>query len=459
MLHCRNLTKSVFLESDSVALIGKVFQEIRVADLQELVNSRIPEDNVLEYKSQALNPAAAAKALDAEKDELLTDIMALANASGGHLLIGIQTDSQECARGFLPMHARHAKDLATQLRDLCAAHITPIIEGLEIQPFCLDNSKDEWLVIVAMPVSGRKPHMSAFRQQTKFSIRFGNRKREMTYEEILQAFTARNDQYFAQILSKLDSFTVSQTTKPLTEAELDEVEWWQITGHYDLSSKLRRDFSNRSGQNRFFRLVAIPTVLQDYAAKIGEASIQQLLLNSIGRRDGWTTRASPPIRRTRFGYESENIEFHHVRLLNNGALEFSTAIDQYFCWRQPPDSIEKHPRLYPYAVVEFPLSFCRQYLQIVSLLRVTSDVIFQMEYHNIEGAILLPFRPESVGYALPLEPVRAWDKKNLILKPQTAAYPFVPEEVTYSMLLDLYHSFGYEERHVPFRKPDGSFEF
>jgi hypothetical protein len=441
-----------------VALAGKLFREITSEDIQELVANRIAEDSVLEYKRQALNPSTPPKPLDDEKDELLTDLVALANASGGHFLVGVEADSQERATGFVMMSASRAKTVAIQLRDICAAHIKPAIEGLEIQPFCMDESKDEWLVIVAMSPSSRRPHMSAFRQQTKFYIRFGNRRREMTYEEILQAFTAKNNQYFAQIISRLDSLS-AVPANPLTPAELDEAEWWEITNPKDLSSKLRRDFTNTIGNNRFFRLVAIPKVLEDRAAKLVDAGVQQLLRDSIGRRSGWTTRALPPLRRTPSGIETEKVDYHHVRLLNNGALEFSTAIDQEFCWQQPVESMEKHPRLYPYPVVEFPVSFCREYFQLTNLLGITSEITFEMEYRNIEGAILLPYRPESLGFAMLMDPVNPWNKTNLILRPHAAANPFVPEEVAFSMVLDLYHSFGYEERHIPFRTQDGKFEF
>lgn len=211
-----------------MALTGKLFREITREDIQELVANRIAEDSVLEYKRQALNPSTPPKPLDDEKDELLTDLISLANASGGHLLIGVEADAQERAAGFVMMTASRATTLAIQFRDVCAAHIKPAIEGLEIQPFCMDSPKDEWLVIVAMSPSSRKPHMSAFRQQTKFHIRVGNRRREMTYEEILQAFTARNDQYFAQIISRLDRLSEAPDV-PLTLAELDEAEWWDIT--------------------------------------------------------------------------------------------------------------------------------------------------------------------------------------------------------------------------------------
>jgi len=374
------------------------------------------------------------------------------------LLIGVGADSNERATGLLTMSGSRAKTLAIQLRDICVAHIKPAIEGLEIQPFCMDELKDEWLVIAAIPPSTRKPHMSAFRQRTKFYVRVGNRKREMTYEEILQAFTAKNDQYFAQIISRLDHLSERPQT-PLTSAELEESDWWEITNPKGLSDKLRLHFVNMIGKNRFFRLVAIPRSLQDYAAKLGDENVHRLLRNSVGRRDGWTTRAFPPLRRMPYGLETEKTDYHHVLLLNSGTLEFSTAVDSQFCWQQPAAAMEKHPRLYPHAVVEYPASFCREYLQLAAFLGMTSDITFQMEYRNIEGAILLPFRPGTFGFDIPFEPVQPWKKNDLVVPPRNVAYPFMPDEVAFSMVLNIYLSFGYTEEHIPFRTEDGKFEF
>ena len=80
-----------------------------------------------------------------------------------------------------------------------------------------------------------------------------------------------------------------------------------------------------------------------------------------------------------------------MKFIKNGHLEFWTAIDQYSCWQQDPVEMKIHPRLYPYPAVEHPLSFLRLYRALADLLRIHGDILFQMQYLNIKGAILLPY--------------------------------------------------------------------
>ena len=94
-----------------VALTGKLIHEIGFKDIQELIDQKVPEHNGLEYKEQVLHPSLKGKLLEDEKDELLTDIVALANALGGYFLIGIGADQQEqsgrnCASRFKTLKAR-----------------------------------------------------------------------------------------------------------------------------------------------------------------------------------------------------------------------------------------------------------------------------------------------------------------------------------------------------------------
>lgn len=129
-----------------MALTGKLIHEIGFKDIQELIDQKVPEHNGLEYKEQVLHPSLKGKVLEDEKDELLTDIVALANALGGYFVIGIGADQQERAHAVKPISADRAKNIAVQLRDLCAAHIKPAIEGFEVQPLLFDHGQDSWLV-------------------------------------------------------------------------------------------------------------------------------------------------------------------------------------------------------------------------------------------------------------------------------------------------------------------------
>ena len=155
------------------------------------------------------------------------------------------------------------------------------------------------------------------------------------------------------------------------------------------------------------------------------------------------------------GFENERIEFHHAKFIKNGHLEFWTAIDESFCWQQDPLEMTKHPRFYPYAVVEYPLSFVRQYRAIADLLKIDCDIIFQMQYLNVQGAILLPYQPESIGFMIPMHPVKPLSRNRLLFPPKRFPKAFDPDPAALEIVKDLYHEFGYTREHIPFFDESG----
>jgi hypothetical protein len=222
---------------------------------------------------------------------------------------------------------------------------------------------------------------------------------------------------------------------------------------------MQEDFEQRIGSNRFFRITGTPIDLGGVAADLEDGRLIKLLSkppNPHGRRGGWDARPLPPLQRTALGFENERIEYHHMRFIKNGHLEFWTAIDKYFCWLQ--DDVEErraHPRLYPYAVVEHPLSFIRLYRALTDYLRIQSDVIFQMEYLNIQGAILLPYQPESIGFEIPVELIRPLTRNRLVFERKHFPNDFDPDPTALQIVKDLYFEFGYGREQVPFFDESG----
>ena len=67
-------------------LNGKLAGDLSQDDLMQLIEDRRPEDRYLDYKRDPYGKT------DADKRELLKDVVGLANASGGVILIGIEED-------------------------------------------------------------------------------------------------------------------------------------------------------------------------------------------------------------------------------------------------------------------------------------------------------------------------------------------------------------------------------
>jgi hypothetical protein len=221
----------------------------------------------------------------------------------------------------------------------------------------------------------------------------------------------------------------------------------------DLRAMMQEDFERRIGQKRFFRVTATPVNLGQISVDLDDSRLFGLLLqppNPHGRRGGWDARPLPPLQRTSWGLENERIEFHHMKFIKNGHLEFWTAIDHFFCWQQDAVEMKDHPRLYPYAVVEHPLSFVRLYRALADYLNVDGDVDFQMQYLNIQGAILLPYQPESIGFMAPIDPIKPLVRERLLFQAKRFRKDFDPDLAALELIKDIYYEFGYGREHIPF---------
>ena len=218
------------------------------------------------------------------------------------------------------------------------------------------------------------------------------------------------------------------------------------------SKMMQEAFEERIGTNRFFRITGTPADLGQISADVDQSALLERLEkppNPRGR-SGWDVEPLPPLKRTALGFENQRIEFHHMKFVKNGHLEFWTAIDEYFCWKQDPAEMSIHPRLYPYAVVEHPLSFVRLYRALTDFLQIHGDILFQMQYLNIKGAVLLPYQPESIGFMHPFEPVRPFERNRLVFEKKKFPEDFDADPSALEIIKDLYHAFGYGREHIPF---------
>jgi hypothetical protein len=218
---------------------------------------------------------------------------------------------------------------------------------------------------------------------------------------------------------------------------------------------MQREFETKIDSARFFRITATPVDLQQVSAPLNDRNLFELLAHPPGRNGGWTVKPSPPLRRNALGFENDRFDFEHIKFIRNGHLEFWTPVDLHFCWRQDEASFKKHPRLYPYPVVEYPVSFCRLYKHLCTTLHVESRVIFQMQYVNSEGIVLLPYRPDSIGFMHPMESIKPAERSRLVFPKHSVNSDFDPDPTALSLVEELYFEFGYSREQIPFFDPTG----
>jgi len=212
---------------------------------------------------------------------------------------------------------------------------------------------------------------------------------------------------------------------------------------------MQSEFETRVGAQPFFRITGTPADLKAVASP-SDRTLIEFLQNPPGRESGWTVKPLPPLRRNALGFENDRIDFHHLKFIRNGHLEFWTRIDESFAWNQDEASFKRHPRLYPYPVVEYPLTFCRLYRKLADHLNVHSTVVFQMQYINVKGVVLLPYRPESIGFMDPTQPIKPAERSRLVFPKHYLPYNFDPDKAALELVEELYYEFGYGREHIPF---------
>jgi len=166
---------------------GQFATEIEAEDILELCRNHEPESIFIEFKQTLFVkiPEENRKVIDDQIDDTLADIVAFSNARGGHIIVGIE-ESGNRAEKLAPLTKDDAARIATIIRDRAAVFIKPSVSQLQSASFPIDIDRDKWVVVVTIPP--QRPVMSSFREQTRFAIRDGDRKRSMSSEEIREAF-------------------------------------------------------------------------------------------------------------------------------------------------------------------------------------------------------------------------------------------------------------------------------
>ena len=152
-------------------------------------------------------------------------------------------------------------------------------------------------------------------------------------------------------------------------------------------------------------------------------------------------------------------EYRYLEVFDNGHLEFWTPLDDHFCWKQSEEERRVRPRLYPYPVVEYPVSFLRLAAALLGSAGYSEEVLIQLEYRNASGYILPPGQPEHFDFDSPLDPSTPFAGRHLLVGPIRVPGTFKPHEVAFDLLKVVYQGFGVEVGGIPFRDSDGTFSF
>ncbi len=191
--------------------LDKPIGEITVADLQSLIDDRVPESRTIDYK------LALPSSTDDDKREFVADISSFANASGGHLIYGIhETDGVPDNLAGVPGANLDKTRLA--LENLLRDCIKPRIQGVALCP--VPMSADTCALVIRIPQSWNKPHVVEHGKHWRFYSRNSVGKYPLDVLELRSLFlqsgtVAERVRLFRD--ERLGNIVADQTPAPLNK--------------------------------------------------------------------------------------------------------------------------------------------------------------------------------------------------------------------------------------------------
>ncbi len=391
----------------------------------------------------------------------------MANGGGGYLIIGIHDDGSGRAAKFVdPALMGDAESTRQSIRSLCHDHISARIDGLEVGRRVVNGHT---VIIVRIPPSGRCPHMVTLGRRTDFYIRLEDGKREMSLAEIREAFVNepvglrldRLDRRFSDLARIL---TRDQRKNELAEALRTTASEALLDSHDGnlLAEVLRERFEAEVGERPFLWLGATPVTPRRGLIDVRDPEITSILSTPPrSRRSGWNMGGLDSTRRRSLtGVElGSKTSYAYLEVLENGHLEFWTPLDDHFCWRQSEEELRVRPRLYPYPVVEYPLSFLCLAQALLHEAGYTNEMLIQLQYRNVAGYILRPGQPDEIRFLSPVGPSTPFAEPHLRIGPRRVPGASSPDDVAFDLLTSVYRAFGVGARSIPFRDSVGVFSF
>ena len=151
------------------------------ADIQSLLDNRVPESEILDYKRDCYGNS------NDDKRELLKDISSFANTRGGHIIIGVD-ENEGVPSELVGVDAGINLDAETQrMVQLINSGFDPAFTTVQIRQVTAENGTR--CVVLEIPRSSIAPHRIASGKYHKFFVRDSNGKHEATMPELQNMFT------------------------------------------------------------------------------------------------------------------------------------------------------------------------------------------------------------------------------------------------------------------------------
>ncbi len=231
------------------------------------------------------------------------------------------------------------------------------------------------------------------------------------------------------------------------------------------SNKSRYDsFVKTISDHPYYRIFALPEESNRNIVSTENQRLRDILYNPPNKRFagfGVTGLWKEKISQLEDGIKGSNITGGEITLLNNGYFEVNCPINIQFQrgWGSPQFAIPKSVKwLYPYVVIEFPVSFLRLVKDIYDASGIDSDVFIQQNYYNITGYALPEGPPTYPTFGAFLDERGMYEGVSPIHSEQWTGCNFNPDYIAYGLVRDVYAKFGIiDPRAIPAFDEKGNF--
>lgn len=201
-----------------MTLFSKPLEKITKADLDKLIADAVPEGDQIEFKERlsaskkGIEPWSAGQGEIGEKgrDSLLREVVALANAYGGHVLLGIGETSTKPPRAAKTAPLRDCVDLAERVMLMARDCIDPQLPVFEAVGVPTGND-GAGVVVMRVPKSRMAPHMLKPTKECYF--RRSDRSEPMNMREI-QDLTLSLSRHIDEVEKVFQSFRIPPDAQP-----------------------------------------------------------------------------------------------------------------------------------------------------------------------------------------------------------------------------------------------------
>jgi len=160
--------------------IDKDLKNIVQEDLENLVKNKKQEDTFLDFKRDMYGKT------DTDKKELLKDVSAFANGSGGEIIIGIEEDNFSQAKSLYGFTSNNIAIEKNRIEQIIMNGLEPKLDTFKVRYINLSNNR--YAMIIRIEHSPLFPHMVSYQRFNKFYMRKSDKNLLLDVYELRNLF-------------------------------------------------------------------------------------------------------------------------------------------------------------------------------------------------------------------------------------------------------------------------------